>query len=150
MARHSAGVRTTAGSTSLPLASIYSGANETGVLREVGIFNTTAVALEVFLRRLSTAGTKPAAVTRGRHNPKKQDGVCTVHGTHTVGPTLVDDMGYRGVLGAAIGAGVIWTFGDDGIMIAAPDAIEDVVNGLGILIENGSGQICQAYFVWDE
>jgi len=54
-------------------------------------------------------------------------------------------MGYRASLGAAVGAGVIWTFGDQGIRIEPGTA-----NGFGIVVENGSGQACQIYFVWDE
>lgn len=150
MPRFSAGVRTGAGSTTLPLISIYSGAASTGVIREIGLFNTTATAVEVYLRRLTTTGTQGASQTIGRHNPKKGAPSCTVHTTHTVNPTLGNQLGYRGVLGAAIGSGVIWTFGDDGIMVAAQDAAEAVTNGVGVLIENGTGQILQAYIVWDE
>lgn len=150
MPRFSSGDRTGAGSTTLPLLSIYSAAASTGVLREVGIFNTTATALEVYLSRLTTAGTQGAGLVEARYNPKKQPALCTVFTTHTVAPTLGDDLGYRAVLGAAIGSGVVWTFGDDGIMIAEPDAVEAVTNGIGILIENGTGQVCQAYMVWDE
>jgi hypothetical protein len=48
-------------------------------------------------------------------------------------------------LGAAIGAGVIWTFGDQGIRIPTGTA-----NGVGVVVENGTGQACQVYMVWDE
>jgi hypothetical protein len=48
-------------------------------------------------------------------------------------------------LGAAIGAGVIWTFGDAGIRIPVGAA-----NGVGVVVENGTGQACQIYAVWDE
>ncbi len=42
MSRRSAGVLTSAGSTTLPIISLYSVANNGGKLLEVGIFNTTA------------------------------------------------------------------------------------------------------------
>ncbi len=150
MPRFSAGDRTAAGSTTLPLISIYSAAASTGALRDLGIFNTTTTAVEIYLARLTTAGTQGANLVEARQNPKKPPAVCTVFGTHTVAPTLGDDLGYRGVLGAAIGAGIIWTFGEDGIPITAADAVEAVTNGIGLLVENGAGQICQAYVVWDE
>jgi len=150
MSRYSAGDLTSAGSTTLPIISIYSGAATTGVVREIGVFNTTTTAVALFLTRLTTAGTQGADLTEARHNLKKQTAACTAHGTHTVNPSLGEDLGYRTVLGASIGSGVIWTFGDDGLLIGAADAIEDVVNGIGVLVENGTGQICQAYIVWDE
>lgn len=151
MARFSAGVRATAGSTTLPMMSLYSPAASIGTLREVGCFNTTATALEIFLTRLTTTGTQGAGLTEARYNPKKPPALCTAFTTHSsTGPTLGDDLGYRGVLGAAIGSGVIWTFGDDGIQIGEPDAAELVTNGIGVMVETGTGQICQVYFIWDE
>ncbi len=150
MARFSAGVRATAGTSLRPMMSIYSAAASIGVLREVGVFNTTATALEIFLTRLTATGTQGAGLTEARFNPKKAPALCTAFTTHTVDATLGDDLGYRAVLGAAIGSGVIWTFGDDGIMIGEPDALEVVGNGIGIILETGTGQICQCYMVWDE
>lgn len=150
MARFSAGDRTGAGSTTLPIISIYSGAAATGTIREIGVFNTTATAVELFLTRLTTTGTQGADLTEARHNMKKQTPACTVVGTHTVAPTLGEDLGYRAVLGAAIGSGVIWTFGEDGLLVGAADAVEAVTNGIGVIVENGTGQVCQAYIVWDE
>lgn len=145
MARYSTGDRTGAGSTTLPLISLYAAAASSGAIREIGVFNTTATAVELFLVRLTTAGTQGAALVEALHDDNSQAAACTAFGTHTVAPTLGDDLGYRAVLGAAIGSGVIWTFGDTGLRIP-----EGVANGIGLLVENGSGQVCQAYIVWDE
>jgi len=150
MARFSAGVLTTAGTAARPMMSIYSPAASVGVLREVGAFNTTATAVAIFLTRLTATGTQGAGLTEARHNPKKPPALCTAFTTHTADATLGDDLGYRAVLGASVGSGIIWTFGDDGIMIAAPDAVEAVTNGIGLILENGTGQALQAWFVWDE
>jgi hypothetical protein len=110
MPRYSAGDRTAVGSTTLPIISIYSGAASTGVVREIGVFNTTTTAVELYLCRLTSTGTQGANLVEARHNPKKIAAACTVVGTHTVLPTLGDDLGYRAVLGST--AGVIWTFGE--------------------------------------
>lgn len=150
MARFSAGARTTAGTSLRPMMSLYSAAGTVGTLREVGCFNTTATALEIFLTRLTATGTQGAGLTEARHNPKKPPALCTAFTTHTADATLGDDLGYRAVLGAAVGSGVIWTFGDDGIQIGEPDAVEAVDNGIGIILETGTGQICQTWFTWDE
>jgi hypothetical protein len=132
------------------MMSLYSPAASTGTLREVGCFNTTATALEIFLTRLTTTGTQGAGLTEARYNPKGPPALCTAFTTHSADATLGDDLGYRAVLGAAVGSGVIWTFGDSGIQIGLPDAVELVTNGIGIILETGTGQICQCYVVWDE
>ena len=150
MARFSAGVLTSAGTSLRPMLSIYSAAASTGTLRECGFFNTTATAVAVFLSRLTDTGTQGAGLTEARQNPKRPPALCTVHTTHTANVTLGDDLGYRVQLGAAVGSGLIWTFGDDGLVIGAVDAVEAVTNGIGLILENGTGQALQAYFVWDE
>ncbi len=150
MSRYSAGARTTAGTAARPMMSIYSPAASTGWLREVGCFNTTATAVEIFLTRLSTTGTQGAGLTESLYEVKGPPALCTCFTTHTADATYTDDLGYRAVLGAAVGSGVIWTFGDRGLSIGIADAVTLVTDGIGISLENGTGQICQTYFVWDE
>ncbi len=150
MARFSAGVLTTAGSTTLPLISLYSAAASVGAIREVGCFNTTATAVAIKLVRLDTTGTQGTGLVEARHNPKKGPALCTAFTTHSVNPTLGDDLGYRAQLGAAVGSGVVWTFGEDGLVIGPVDAAEQVIFGIGLIIATGTGQACEAYFVWDE
>ncbi len=150
MARFSAGARTTAGTAARPMMSIYNAAASTGVLREVGVFNTTATAVEIFLTRLSTTGTQGAGLTESPYNVKGPPALLTAFTTHTADCTYTTDLGYRAVLGAAIGSGVIWTFGDTGLSIGIVDAVTLVTDGIGISLETGTGQICQTYFVWDE
>lgn len=143
MGRFSAGCLTGAGSTSLPVISLYGLANNGPILREVGLFNTSTTDVAVKLVRLTTTGTQGSALTNA---PQEPDDVAVgaAFGTHTVAPTLGDDLGYRAVLGAAKGAGVIFTFGANGIRIPKGTA-----NGIGVIVENGTGQAVQAYLVWD-
>ena len=145
MARYSAGVKTSAGSTTLPLAALASAAGVGFKLREVGVFNTTNTAVDIKLVRLTTAGTPGTSQTETKHDPDSAAASCSFNTTYTsTGPTL-EDLGYRASLGAAIGAGVIWTFGDSGVRATVGTA-----NGVGIVVENGTGQACQIYMVWDE
>ncbi len=150
MARFSAGARTTAGTSLRPMMSIYSAAASTGTLREVGVFNTTATAVEIFLTRLTATGTQGAGLTEAPYNPKGPVALCTAFTTHTADATYGDDLGYRAVLGAAVGSGVIWTFGDAGLVITLADSVELVTTGIGVGLITGTGQICQTYMVWDE
>lgn len=145
MARYSAGVKTSAGSTTLPLISLYSSASVGAKIREIGIFNTTSTAVDLKLVRLTTAGTQGSGLTEAKHDPDSAAASCTAFTTHTANPTLGDDLGYRASLGAAVGAGVIWTFGDQGVRVPTGTA-----NGIGVVVEVGTGQACQAYVVWDE
>ena len=145
MPRYSAGVKTTAGSTTLPLISLYAAASVGGRLREVGAFNTTSTAVDIKLVRLTTTGTQGSGLTAAKYDDTAAAASCTPKGTHSANPTLGDDLGYRASLGAAIGSGVIWTFGDTGIHIPTGTG-----NGIGIIIENGTGQALQAYIIWDE
>ena len=145
MARYSAGAKTSAGSTTLPIASLYSAASVGGKIREIGVFNTTNTAVDLKLVRLSTTGTQGSTITADKYDPDSVSPSSTAKQTHTVAPTVAGDLGYRASLGAAIGAGVIWTFGDAGLRVPVGTA-----NGIGILVENGTGQACQVYIVWDE
>jgi len=111
MSRFSAAIRATAGTVLRPMMSVYSAAAATGTLREVGVFNTTATAVEVHLVRLTATGTQGAAITEARHNPKKPPNLCNAFTTHT-GDATLGEVIYGTVLGAAIGSGVIWTFGE--------------------------------------
>src|SRR5262245_48942103 len=145
MARFMAGVKTGANSTLLPSLTMRSGTTNKGTLREAGLFNTTNTAADYSLQRLSTAGTS-SAVTARQYDEDSTAGCTAARDYTSTGPTLVE-AGYRASLGAAIGAGVIWTFGDTGIRVkpAASSA-----NGAGIVVDNGTGQAIQAYLVWDE
>lgn len=145
MARYSAGAKTTAGSTSLPIISLYAAASVGGTLRAVGLTNTTSTAVDLKLVRLTSQGTPGSGLTEGKHNPESAPASCTAFTTHSANPSLGDDLGYRWSLGAAVGAGLIETFGDTGLRIAAGTA-----NGIGVIVENGSGQPIEAYLVWDE
>jgi hypothetical protein len=146
MARYSAGVKTAAGSTTLPIMSLYAAAASAGSIYEIGVFNTTATAVDLKLVRLTSAATQGAGLVEAKHNPDSVAASCTAFTTHSsTGPTLGDDLGFRASLGAAIGAGMIWTFGSTGLRIPV-----GVANGVGVIVENGTGQVCQAYFVWEE
>jgi hypothetical protein len=145
MARYGTGVLTGAGSTTLPLISLYAAAAVGGKIREIGLTNTTATAVAEAIKRLTTAGTQGTGLVEGKDDPDSAAASCTAFTTHTVAPTLGDDLGVRASLGAAVGSGVIWTFGDTGLRVPVGTA-----NGIGVIVENGTGQALQAYMKWDE
>lgn len=135
-----------AGSSTLPCISVYSTATQGFILREAGIFNTTTTAARYFLARLSTAGTPGSGLTEIKFGTDEQVApVVTGFAPHSVGPTIVGNIAAM-PLGAAIGAGTILTFygENNGIQVAAGTA-----NGIGIVC-TGTGQVSDAYFIWDE
>lgn len=150
MARYSAGFRSTgAGSATLPLGSLYATASVKPLLVEVGVFNSTAIATAVAVVRLSAGtGTKGAAVTAVYEDDSSQTVLATVANTHTVTPTTISAPLRQATLGAAIGSGIIWTFGGGKTAgLAIPNTTTDAI---GIIIPTGTGQICDICFTWDE
>lgn len=146
MSRYSSGGLTTAGSTTLPLASLYGAATGRVFITQLGFFNTTATACALKLVRLTTAGTRPTAWTAAPTSLEDTAAaVGLAYGTHTVAPTLGADLGYRAVLGAAIGSSVIWTWVDRFLTITATANA-----GIGLIVENGTGQPVQFYVEWGE
>jgi hypothetical protein len=133
-----------AGSTTLPAASLYATTTCQPRLIEVHIFNTTATGLAVALKRLSTTGTQGSTVTGTYEDDDSHTVLATPKDTHTVAPTLAGTL-RQATLGAAVGAGLIWTFGGVGLIIE-----NATTNGIGIIPATGTGQILDVAFVWDE
>ncbi len=133
------------GSTTLPMASLYATASCRPRIMEVGVFNTTATAVVIALQRLTTAATQGTGQTETYVDDDSQTILGTVFDAHSsTGPTLGGKV-RQAPLGAAIGSGVIWTFGPEGLVIPAGTA-----NGVGIICATGTTQICDVYFDWIE
>lgn len=132
-----------AGTNTLPAGSLYSPANDSLRLWEVGAFNTTATQTEIALQRLTTAGTQGTGLAEIIEDG---DGVIvgTAFNRHSVGPTITAGFVRYGMLGAQIGAGIIWTFAR-GLYIP-----KGTGNGVGLTVPAGTGQIWTFYFVWEE
>lgn len=146
MARYSTGARTSAGSTTLPIISLYSSASVNGQIVEIGVVNTTATAVALKLTRLTTAGTQGTGLTETIHETVSGAAGCTGFNTHTVAPTLGGDLGYNIVLGGAVGSAVIWTFGGRNLSTGAAGT----GNGIGVIVATGTGQVCDSWIVWEE
>lgn len=145
MARYSASALTAAGSTTLPIASLYGGASSRVALRQIDIFNTVATAVQLKLVRVTTAGTQGAALTRVAWDSADVAATATAFNTHTVAPTITTGDIVRWQIPAAVGGGVIETFPTSGVVIPAT-----ANNGLAIVVSVGTGQACEVTFVWDE
>lgn len=146
MARFAGGFRTAgAGSTTLPIASLFAPAAANPLIYEVGVFNTTATAVAIALRRATALGTPGTGREELFIDDENATATATLVDTHTVAPTLTAGAVRVGSLGAAIGSGVIWTFGERGLRVPAGTG-----NGVCIVPLTGTGQICDVYVEWAE
>jgi hypothetical protein len=144
MGTYSASVLTTAGSTTLPLAALVGSTSGRVMITEIGVYNTTATAVDVALCRLSTAGTPGSSATTMVETEGSPAATAILKGTYSsTAPTSVV-AGKRAQLGAAVGSGVIWTF-PDGLEIPATANA-----AVGVIVGTGTGQACVVSVSWRE
>lgn len=144
MARCSVGGRTNAVPTAARGPSLYAAAASGQlIVREVGVFNTTATAVAVSLGIATSAGTQGTGLTEVNESDQTHTILGTGFQTHTADATLTNTR--HASLGAAVGAGIIYTFGENGLQIP-----EGTGNGVVITCHTGTGQHLDFYFVWDE
>jgi hypothetical protein len=136
---------TSAGSTTLPIISLYGGTNVRPKIREIALFNTASTAVSLKVVRVTTAGTQGAALTEMPLIPEDPAALAAAFNTHTVAPTITAGDLYRVRLGAADGSGVILKFEETGLGIPAT-----ANNGIAVVVSTGTGQVCEATMVWDE
>lgn len=148
MARFSCGfVPASAGSTTLPMASLIATTAVRPRLVEVGVFNTTSTAFTVGVQRFTTAGTAGAAQTAAFEDDNSQTNVATVRTVYSSTAPTAAGVLRAARLGAADGSGAIFTFGGGktpGLII--PNTTADFIGIIGLT----TPQICAVYFVWDE
>lgn len=143
MARYGFGLTTTSvPTTTRPPFGLYNTAAVVAQLREAGVSNTSSTACAFNVSLLTATGTTTAQ-TEQKHRDLTPAPTCQVV-TWSADPTVGSSLGYRQQLGAAVGAGVIWTFGGDGLQ-----APVGVANGLAVAA-NSTSQNVECYIVWDE
>jgi len=152
MARYSAALRATgagartSATAGKPFASLIAPANNDLYVIEVGVYNTTTTAFNFTIQRIVTSqGTPGAAVPVYKWDPDTTAATGTPYDLHTADATLTSGYFVESTIGAAAGAGGIWTFGNKGLRI--PKA---TTNGIALIVGTGTGQVCDWYIVWDE
>jgi hypothetical protein len=142
--RHTAAFRTTAAPTATnPGGSLYAIANVPLRVVEIGVFNTTVTACGLQIVRLTTAGTQGAGITEAPFDTDRTPQGTAFNSHTSTGPTLGGVIRAFSI-GAAIGAGAIFTFDSEPVRIP-----QGTGNGIGV-ISVGTGQILDLYFDWDE
>lgn len=123
--------------------SLFASASVGAKVREVGVINTTSTALAVALARFTNATGVGASLTEADYDAA-QPAQCTGFAGHTA-DGATGQIIRQGSIGAAIGAGIVWTFGDSGLLIPVGTA-----NGIGLIVPTGSGQVLDYWMDWDE
>lgn len=144
MARCAVANRTSAIPTTVRGPSLYSTAALKPRIVEVGVFNTTASAVAVAINRATATGTQGAALTEVCETDDAVVITATAFNTHTADATVGAAI-RQASLGAAIGAGVIWTFPDTGLVLD-----NATTSGLVITCPTGTAQHLDFYIVWYE
>lgn len=143
------GISSAAATATLPAVTLYGGANAGGRVREISIWNTTATAFYASVRKFSSAGSRGAGLDEYQiDSPVSASSAsnCTGADASTgTPPTLVVGAPRTLILPAAVGGGVIWTFGGAGLVIPPGTG-----NGIGILCPSGTGQVFAYHIEWDE
>jgi hypothetical protein len=144
MARVAVAGRSSAVPTAARGPSVYAtAASGRLVIREIGVFNTTTTAAAAGVARATSTGTQGAGLTEENVSDQTHTILGTGFNTHTADATV---GGVRQAsLGAAIGAGVIFTFGEQGLIID-----EGTANGVVITCPTGTGQHIDFYIEFDE
>jgi hypothetical protein len=124
---------------------LFSPATGKGVIREIAVANTTSTAVVVGVIRFSAATNVGTGLTEAEYDTTNCVPLCTAFAGHTADGTTSGGAIRAFQLGAAVGSGIVWTFGGDGLVIP-----EGTANGVGIYIPSGTGQICTYEITWDE
>lgn len=142
-------VMTGVGTTTLPAQALVGGTGNQLELVEISIVNTTATSCIYKLMRISTAGTPGTSLTSTVHDPANTAtpvGVVKQAYTGSV-PTAGADLGYRFVIPAAIGAGVVRPLNPSGSGLIIPAT---AAAGIGLFLVSGTGQLCAVDWTWTE
>jgi hypothetical protein len=145
MARYAvAGRSTVVGTTVRAVASLFAVASRTAKVRQISVCNTTSTAVAVAICRFTNATGVGAGLTEVLYDEASPAPNATGFAGHTADGAVGANIDYVS-LGAAVGSGWVFTYGDTGILIAAGTA-----NGLGIICPTGTGQILDYSICWDE
>jgi len=146
MARCAVAGRATVVGTSLrAIASVFATAAVRPKILEIGLFNTTAVAVAVAVVRFTSATNVGTGLTEVCLDDPTRTVIATGFAGHTGDGSGVGSPVRQATLGASKGSGVIFTFGGRGFEVD-----DGTANGFGVIVPTGTGQILDYYYEWDE
>lgn len=144
MARCSVATRTSAVPTSARGPSVYATTAIRPQIRKIEVYNTTATAMAVGVARATATGTQGAALTEVCLSDDSRTVIATGFNTHTADATLGASI-VQASLGAAVGSGIIWTWGPGEFIID-----NATTAGVVIYCPTGTGQHLDFSIEWEE
>jgi len=150
MALYSASFTAAAGSATLPIAGLRSGAAANRlIIREIKLFTEVANSAIIRIVRISTAGTG-SAVTTNLMNPGNAAAVGTaVHTYSSTAPTITAGDVDRAMVGAAIGSGFVYTYYGEGKGLWIDGAASNA-NGIAVIEQADTANTYTGTFIWEE
>ena len=144
MSRCAVATRTSAVPTALRGPSLYATASVRPQIRKIEVYNTTATAAAVAVVRATATGTQGAGLTEVPLDDDSHTCLATGFNTHTADATVGSPV-VQASLGAAVGSGVIWTWGPGEFII---DNLTTA--GVVIICPTGTGQHLDFCIEWEE
>lgn len=144
MARCAVATRTSAVPTAARGPSVYATAAIRLQIRKIEVYNTTALAAAVGVARATATGTQGADLTEVCLSDDSHVVIATGKNTHTADAT-VGACVVQASLGAAVGSGIIWTWGPGEFIID-----NATTAGVVIVCPTGTGQHLDFCIEWDE
>lgn len=150
MSLYSASFNGAAGTATLPIAGLRSGAAASNpIIREIKIFTQAANSAIIRIVRLTTAGTA-TAITENEMNEAGPAPVATaVHTYSSTAPTIQTGDVDVGMVGAAIGSGFHYTYYGEGKGLYIPGAASDA-NGIALIEVADTANTYAGTFIWEE
>lgn len=144
MSRFAVATRTSAVPTAARGPSVYATTGVKPRIREIGVFNTTSTECAVGIARATSAGTQGAGLTEVGIDDDTKSATATGFNTHTADATVGACI-RQATLAAQKGAGVIFTFGGDGLVLDNATSA-----GIVIVCPTGTGQHIDFHIEWEE
>ena len=145
MARYSLGFSTPAAAAGAAFAVLRTAASERAFVREIGLFLNAATASSIGLIRASSTGTPSTSVLGQAMDAADAAATVNVDTAWSGAPTIGSNYLRKITLPAAIGNGVIWTFGERNGLCLPVSA--------GLVIWNYGGSaasVLNGYIEWEE
>jgi hypothetical protein len=124
--------------------SLYATTGVRPQIRSIEVYNTTTTACAVGVARATATGSQGTGLTEVNLSDDSHTVIATAFQTHTADAT-VGAVVRQATLGAAAGAGIIWTWGPGEFIV---DNLTTA--GVVIICPTGTGQHLDFSIEWDE
>lgn len=150
MAFYSASFRGAAGTATLPIAGLRSGAAACfPCIREIKLFSQGSASAIIRIVRLTTAGTATALTENEMSEGGYAPTATAVHTYSSTAPTIQTGDVDVAMIGAATGSGFVYTYYGEGKGLWITGAASDA-NGIALIEDTDTANTYSGTFLWEE